>query len=141
MRAESCLPDHLAMPSQCSSTHALILLLTMKIMTIVLIWLSLLISTAVELCGAQISSALKWFKCCQADSSISALHHLRQMLVFRKTGTRSNSDDFFISELWRLLDSNNYTTDLFPHWPGFKKAGQDKDLQIFLENAKKTRDD
>lgn len=33
----------------------------------------------------------------------------------RKTGPRSNSDDFFISELWRLLDANNSTTDFSPH--------------------------
>lgn len=33
----------------------------------------------------------------------------------RKTDTRSNSDDFFISELWRLLDTNNYTTDFSPY--------------------------
>lgn len=47
----------------------------------------------------------------------------------RELYSRSTSDDLFISELWRLLDDYEvFKPQIFSHihWPGVKKAGQDK---------------
>lgn len=44
---------------------------------------------------------------------------------------RGNSDDFFISELWRLLDTCNYTTDFSPY-----TIGQDARKQARIKKLK-----